>query len=111
MHMPSIESVKVTKTLIEYIVTSSVVLPPVLHSAAAAALPFAPEIRADFLARSEQLYGEQEQTFQSLADQYSETATRNGLDPQNIILTPRKNPRVNQTPKVRVYNPATGKLE
>ena len=39
MHMPSIESVKVTNTLIEYIVTSSVVLPPVLHSAAAAALP------------------------------------------------------------------------
>ncbi len=56
----------------------------------------APEIRADFLARSQQLYGEQEQTFQSLADQYGAAATRNGLDPQNIILTPRANPRVNQ---------------
>lgn len=53
----------------------------------------APEIRADFLTRSEQLYGEQDQTFQSLADQYSETAKRNGLDPENIILTPRSNPR------------------
>ena len=52
-----------------------------------------PAIRADFLDRSRQLYNEQEQTFQSLSDNYSETAKRNGLDPQNIILTPRQNPR------------------
>lgn len=52
-----------------------------------------PEQRADFLTRAEQLYGEQDATFQGLADAYSETAKRNGLAPENIILTPRSNPR------------------
>ena len=52
-----------------------------------------PEQRADFLSRAESLYGEQDQTFQTLADQYTATAARNGLDPANIILTPRANPR------------------
>jgi hypothetical protein len=56
-----------------------------------------PEQRADFLSRSDQLYQEQDQTFQTLADQYTETAKRNGLAPENIILTPRANPRKKKT--------------
>jgi len=59
-----------------------------------------PEQRADFVNRSNQLYAEQDQTFQSLADQYSETAKRNGLDPSNIILTPRSNPRKKKEPVI-----------
>lgn len=48
--------------------------------------------RADFLDRAHQLYGQQEQTFNSLADQYRTLATRNELDPQNVVVMPLANP-------------------
>jgi hypothetical protein len=48
--------------------------------------------RADFLDRSHQLYGQQESTFNALKDQYTGIATRNGLAPENVVVTPLANP-------------------
>lgn len=52
-----------------------------------------PEQRADFLNRSDQLYQEQDQTFQALADEYTGMAERSGLSGEDIVLTPRANAR------------------
>jgi len=46
----------------------------------------APDVRADFLNRSEMLYKQMERTHGQLREQYTGLAQRRGVDPKNVIV-------------------------
>lgn len=46
----------------------------------------APEMRSDFVARSQKLYDQANKSQQKITDQYSKIAQRNGLDPNDVTI-------------------------
>lgn len=57
----------------------------------------APEVRADFVARSQALYGRQAASHEQLRSQYTALAQRGGLNPENVVVDYR--PKAEEAPK------------
>lgn len=75
----------------------------------------APEIRQQFLQQAGRQYEQQIQTYEQIRKQYAELATQYGVNPERVTPDISYGVEVQQegteTPRVRRYNPETGRIE
>jgi hypothetical protein len=76
------------------------------------------KVRSEMLDQTERLYGQAMQDHRKVAKQYGDVATRQGLNPQNVVLDfestlteSKKQPATTGVPKVKVWNEKTGRFE